>query len=109
MELMNKTDERRIMQALEKIAQDVRGGAHPNAALLKAARAEEFPAPMLQRMVEATNTALQLAHLKTASGRDRADVIPLADPKVIFGELYPAVLDTPAVKAASVFVPSEYK
>ncbi len=108
MELMDKKDERRIVQTLEKVAGDVKGGMHPTAAIIKAAREGEFPAPMLQRMIEATNTAMQLSHFKKTSGTSRADVIPLADPQKVFDAIYPPKMEAPAVKVAAHYVPMEY-
>jgi len=111
MEKLSKQDESRIMRAMEKTADLVKAGSKPSAAVLqvvKSAEYGEFTPQMVQRIVEATNTAMQLAHLKTASGEARTESIPLAEPKAIFEDLYPAKVESPAVKAAAAVVPAVY-
>jgi hypothetical protein len=111
MEKLSKQDESRIMRAMEKTADLVKAGSKPSAAVLqvvKSAEYGEFTPQMVQRIVEATNTAMQLAHLKTASGEARTESIPLAEPKAIFEELYPSKVESPAVKAAAAVVPACY-
>ncbi len=111
MEKLSKQDESRIMRAMEKTADLVKAGSKPSAAVLqvvKSAEYGEFTPQMVQRIVEATNTAMQLAHLKTASGEARTESIPLAEPKAIFEDLYPSKVESPAVKAAAAVVPAVY-
>jgi hypothetical protein len=111
MDKLSKQDESRIMRAMEKTADLVKAGSKPSAAVLqvvKSAECGEFTPQMVQRIVEATNTAMQLAHMKTASGEARAESFPLADPKVIFEDLYPAKVVPPATKIAEQHIPAVY-
>jgi len=111
MEKLSKQDESRILRAMEKTADLVKAGSKPSAAVLQVVKSAEygvFTPQMVQRIVEATNTAMQLAHLKTASGEARTESIPLADPKAVFEDLYPSKVESPAVKAAAVGVPACY-
>lgn len=111
MEKLSKPDESRILRALEKTASLIKAGSKPGEAVLqtvKSAEFGEFTPQMVQRIVEATNTAMQLAHLKTASGEARVEAFPLVDPKSVFEDLYPTRVEAPAVKAAALAVPADY-
>lgn len=111
MEKLSKRDETRIMRALEKTADLVKSGSHPNEAVLQTVKSGEhgeFTPQMVNRIIEATNTAMQLAHLKTASGSARADTFPLAEPKAIFEDLYPKKVEPPAQKVAALALPPDY-
>lgn len=109
MEKLSKQDEARIMRSLEEASDLIKSGQHPNDALHRVLTEGSFTPQMAQRMVEATNTALHLSHLKTASGSARAESFPMADTKVIFDQLYPVKVEAPAAKAAEALISVEYR
>lgn len=105
-EKMSKEAEKRIVTALETAISLTNSGSDPNEAIRKVAEDCSFTPPIIRRMVEAYNTSRTLAHLKKASGEDRATTFPLADPAVILGTMYPEKVSV-GQKAAE-YVPSDY-
>lgn len=107
MEKMSKELEQQILSALEKTADLIVAGSHPNDAILKVAEENRFSPQIVQRMVEAVNTSRTLAHFKMAQGSVRADTFPVADSAAILEKMYPPTVQTEGQKAAAVWVPPE--
>ena len=109
METMGKEAEARVVRAIEDAIESTNTGVHPDVAIKKQAEDNQFGPQIVQRMVEAYNTSRTLAHLKHASGHDRADDFPLADAKHILGDMYPPDLESPAKKVASSVLHTDYR
>jgi hypothetical protein len=101
MEKMDKVAEGRIVRAIEEAIELTNSGTPPNEAIQKQAEAHKFGPQVVQRMVEAYNTSRTLAHLKQASGHDRANDFPLADAAEILGKMYPKDVTSPRKEAAA--------
>jgi hypothetical protein len=108
METMSKADEARVTTALEKAIGMTNGGMHPNDALHKVAEESRFTPPVIQRMAEAYNVSRTLAHMKSASGADRAKEFPIADAAKIVERMYPEQVVSPTEKAAAALKPLAY-
>lgn len=101
MKKMDKAEEKRIVEALEKAVKLANDGMSPDDALVKMANEYKFPAESVKRMVEAFNVSKTLAHLKHAKADVRGDSFPIAGVENILGKLYPAEPETPASKSAA--------
>jgi hypothetical protein len=108
METMSKADEARVTTALEKAIGMTNLGMHPNDALHKVAEEGKFAPPVIQRMAEAYNVSRTLAHMKNASGADRAKEFPIANAANVVERMYPERVISPAEKAAAALKPSSY-
>lgn len=107
MEKLSSAEEKRIMDALQTSVGLCNQGLHPNDAIAKVAEEQQFGPSYVQRMVEAMNVSKTLAHMKNASGSERAANFPLADAGVILDRLYPETIVSPAEKQASQYIPAE--
>ena len=83
MEVMSKTDQRRLLKALDKAADLTKEGMGPNEALAKSAEEYQLTSPMVQRVVEAYNKANAVAYMKTAPESRRGDDYPVASLKKV--------------------------
>ena len=83
MEVMSKTDQRRLLKALDKAADLTKEGMGPDEALAKSAEEYQLTSPMVQRVVEAYNKANAVAYMKTAPESRRGDDYPVASLKKV--------------------------
>jgi hypothetical protein len=88
-EKLSKVDEERIVKAIESAIRDSNSGTHPTDAIHKVASLNKFNPQLIKRACEAFNVSRTLAHMKQASGVDRAENFPLADPAAILERMYP--------------------
>jgi len=108
MRKMDKGEEQKIVEALEKAVKLANDGSSPDDALTKVAEDYKFPAEAVKRMVEAFNVSKTLAHLKHAKADDRGNSFPIASVENILGKLYPVVPETPASKSAAALSPGHW-
>lgn len=87
MTFMSDARQNEIVEAVKTAADLVESGKTPTEAIVKAAGDIKANEHVLQRMVEAYNTAATLAHLKTAESK--ADSFPLADYDAAKKALFP--------------------
>jgi len=87
MTFMSDARQNEIVEAVKTAADLVESGKTPTEAIIKAAGDIKANEHVLQRMVEAYNTAATLAHLKTAEAK--ADSFPLADYDAAKKALFP--------------------
>ena len=90
MDKLSEQDEKRYVDAVGRAIMAVNDGTDPNEALAKAASEEKAMPPIVQRMVEAYNVSSTQAHLKQASGADRAASFPVAETSRVLDIMYPA-------------------
>jgi hypothetical protein len=76
--------------------------------LHKVAEEQKFTPPVIQRMAEAYNVSRTLAHMKRASGPDKAREFPIADASIVVERMYPENVIAPSEKAAAARKPAEY-
>ena len=106
MEKLSKTDETRVLVALENAIDSVNRGTAPNDAIRKVAEAQQFSPQIVQRMVEAFNVSKTLSHMKSASGSERAASFPLADATAILSVMYPEKVLTSAERKCAEYRPA---
>jgi len=107
-EKLSKQDERRIVDALERVIAATNAGVRPNDAVRKEAEDGGFSPEVVRRMAEAFNTSRTLAHFKTAGEKDRGASFPLVDAQAVLSELYPEIVVHPAKAAAAREIPFCY-
>ncbi len=76
----------RLMGALHEAVQHFNSDNNPNAAVVKAARDNDFNIDQTQRLLEMFNTARTLYHYKSAG--DRTNEFALADPDAVMADLF---------------------
>lgn len=111
MKLMDPKAEREAVGVVKR-AIDIAGatpGLSPSSAIIKAAGGHDFTPQMLCRLVEAYNSSASLAHLEGADEEKRAEIIPLADAKVVVDHFFPEVIETATEKAAKYSAPASYE
>ena len=108
MEKMSKEQEAQILDSLRGAVADINAGVHPTEALYKIAQQKRFSPEIVKRAAEALNISRTLAHMKSASGTDRASSFPLADAMIVINRMYPVEIEKPAEKAAAAHVPHDY-
>ena len=96
-----KTDEQKIIAALERAVKMANDGSTPDDALYKVASDGKMGAETVKRMVEAFNVSKTLSHLKKSAEDDRATSFPIASAEAILGQLFPAEPETPTKTAAA--------
>lgn len=104
-EKMSRADEQRVMAALERAVSLTNSGTPPSEAICKVATDEHFTPAVVRRMVEAYNVSKTLAHMKHASGPERAASFPLAQADEVLAKMYPKHVVSPAEKAAAEYRP----
>lgn len=104
---LNKQAEQKLTAALEKVAELVADGAHPNEAIVKIASEEGIPAGHINLMVSAFNTGRTETQRKVCDDVfEKAAEFDLADAGDILKEMYPDTVKTAAeVKIESVISP----
>ena len=88
MEKMSKTEQRKMLKALDKAADYTKDGMSPDQALTKVAKEYDFNAPRIERLCEAYNKANAVAYMKTASEEDRAENHPIANINNVISNIY---------------------
>jgi hypothetical protein len=95
---MSKTDESRVIKAIEDAIVLTKEGSSPNEAIEKIATQNQLGPEMIRRVAEAYNKSKSVHWMsKAASPDDRAKSFPLADPSAIIHSIYVPKMD----KAAS--------
>ncbi len=100
--LLNKTAERKLLDAVRDAIHDVTGGMTPDAAIAKHAAANLYNADFTRRMVELYNTSRTLAHYKHAKVEQRAHDFELADADRVLGLMYEPAQKVAAARVAPV-------
>lgn len=95
----------RLMDTLRGAVQNFNDSGDPNAAVVKAARDNDFNPEQTTRLCEAFNTARTLYHYKSAN--DRTSTFSLADAGAVLTELFEKQ-DQPQAKCAAVGGYGEY-
>ena len=88
MEKMSKTEQRKMLKALNKAADYTKDGMSPDQALTKVAKEYDFNAPRIERLCEAYNKANAVAYMKTASEEERAENHPIANINNVINSIY---------------------
>jgi hypothetical protein len=83
MEKMSKSDERRLLKALEKAAMLSQGDYDPNQVLIKVSGEFNLTATEIARVVETYNKAKTVSYLKKTSSEHRASDFPVADVQAV--------------------------
>lgn len=108
MDKMDSHTEHCIASAVSSAVKLIKTGTAPNDALYKVAQDHKFHPEIVKRMGEAINVSRTLAHLKTASGAEKAASFPLVDAAAVIEKMYPEKpVGEAEVKAAS-YVPDCY-
>src|SRR6185369_8019451 len=106
---LSKTDEQRLMKAVEKAAADISAGTSPNKAIVKAASEHGIPAGHINLMVNAVNTGRTNAHRSsTEDPLEKAAEFPIANPHKILKKLFPDTIKTAADLRVKTAVSKEY-
>lgn len=106
---LSKESEKRMMDALEKVATLISDGEHPNDALVKIASEMQIPAGHVQLLVNAVNTGSTNAHrLAHEDPREKAGEFPLADVSAVMKSLYPNNVKTKQASYTDSVVSKEY-
>lgn len=90
---MDRNGEEQLLRAVKKAVQLVDDEhMHPNAAVAKAAQAEDLTSEMTRRVAEAYNTGRTAYQRETSSGiLDKLATFELADPDKVLAEIYSGV------------------
>lgn len=106
---LSKKAEAKLLEALEKVAEVVNAGEHPNEAIIKVARAENIPAGHVPLMVQAYNTGCTTKQRESGENTiEKAADFQIADANQILDALYPKVVKTSAEIAREAVVSAEY-
>lgn len=87
-ERITEAQERQLLAAVRSAIAQTNDGVDPNVALAKAAADQNYGPDFVERMVEMYNTSRTLAHLKHASGDERAVDFPIADAQEVLGRMF---------------------
>lgn len=101
MEHMSEERAKKIYDVVVNAALSVKAGSTPDEALFSEATRASLLPEEVKRAAEAFNVRATLGFLKEAKGDERAMSFPIASPEGILSRMYPADVDTPAEKAAS--------
>lgn len=106
---LSRESEERIIDATEKIANEVNDGSSPNDAIIKIAEEMRIPVGHIDLLVRAYNTGRTNVQRKSASDvLGKAEEFPIADALQIKKELYPDTYKTAAEIYKSTAVSDEY-
>ena len=109
MKKLSKDAERRILTALESVADSVNEGTSPNDAIVKAASAHDIPAGHINLMVSAYNTGRTGKQRMAAQDPfDKAATFELADHQDIMSRLYPTNVKSAAQTRNETIIDEEY-
>jgi hypothetical protein len=107
---MRKETEAKILQYLEKVAEEINAGATPNDAIIKVARDLDIEPGHVQLIIQAYNNARTNQQRKSSNNLvEKIAAFKLANPRRIFNELYPSQIKTAAVLARETEVSDDYK
>lgn len=106
---LSKQAEAKLLAALEKVAETVNSGAHPNDAIIKVAREENIPSGHINLMVHAYNTGCTTKQRETGEDTlEKAADFKIADANTILDALYPKVVKTSGEIVRESVVSTEY-
>ena len=105
METMTRKEEQELLAAVRETAWHVSSGCDPTDAVVKVAEDRSLTREHALRVAEAFNVNATLVQYKQASGEDRAEDFPLADPDKVIARLYPETIDSPVKAAALAWTP----
>lgn len=88
MEKMSKSNEKKLLKALDKAANLSRSGLEPDHVLTKVAREFQLTPAEICRVTETYNKAKSVAFLKQASSDIRANDFPLANSSAVIKSIY---------------------
>jgi hypothetical protein len=106
---LSKKAEALLLEALEKVAEVVNAGEHPNDAIVKVAREKNIPSGHINLMVHAYNTGCTTKQREAGENTlEKAADFQIADANQILDALYPKVVKTSAEIARESVVSTEY-
>lgn len=106
---LSKKAEALLLEALEKVAEVVNAGEHPNDAIVKVAREKNIPSGHINLMVHAYNTGCTTKQRETGENTtEKAADFKIADANQILDALYPKVVKTSAELVRESAVSTEY-
>lgn len=106
---LSKQAEAKLLAALEKVAETVNSGTHPNDAIVKVAREENIPSGHINLMVHAYNTGCTTKQREAGENTiEKSADFKIADANQILDALYPKVVKTSAEIARENVVSTEY-
>jgi hypothetical protein len=106
---LSKQAEQKLTEALEKVAELVADGQHPNEAIVKIASEEGIPAGHINLMVSAFNTGRTETQRKICDDVfEKAAEFDLADAEDILKQMYPDSVKTAAEIHTSSVIAEEY-
>jgi hypothetical protein len=106
---LSKQAEQKLTEALEKVAELVADGQHPNEAIVKIASDEGIPAGHINLMVSAFNTGRTETQRKICDDVfEKAAEFDLADAEDILKKMYPDSVKTAAEVITSSVIAEEY-
>ena len=85
---MSKTEQRKMLKALNKSADYTKDGMSPDQAITKVAKEYDLNAPKIERLCEAYNKANAVAYMKASPEATRADNYPLAKIANVMQNIY---------------------
>jgi hypothetical protein len=107
---ISKEAEKKMTDALEKAADLIAQGKHPNDALIKTASEAQIPAGHIHLMVNAINTGRTNAQRLTHDDPlEKAGSFPLADTSVVLATMFPDKVQTKAAAYHETTISNEYK
>ena len=109
MQKMSKDTERKISEALDKVAALVEGGQTPTDAVVKVASNLHMAKGHVELLSRAFNTGRTLGHLETSNSLlDKAADIPLVKPNEVMDRLFPQSVKSAGDELADNHVSADY-
>jgi hypothetical protein len=106
---LSKESENRITSALEKAAELIDNGTHPNDALIKVAKSSGIPAGHVHLMVNAVNIGrTNSQRLNHESLSEKLASFPLADTQTILDAVFPSKVETKNANYQTTAVSADY-